>query len=132
MMEAKLKPLQARGLWGPRHIHKKVLELPIPQFDPLEEAHRKLAELGRACTQKVADWLEAGGPGKVRSIGKLRSMVRGMLAEELGEINGLVSRKIMGLGAGEVKVFIVSPFEEEDSDANECTRNLQERQNRAV
>jgi hypothetical protein len=35
----------------------------------------------------VADWLEAGGPGKVRSIGKLRSMVREMLAEELGEID---------------------------------------------
>jgi len=33
---------------------------------------------------------EAGGPGKVRSIGKLRSVVREMLAEELGEIDGLV------------------------------------------
>jgi hypothetical protein len=82
-----LKPLQARGLWGPRHIHKKVLELPIPQFEPSEKAHLKLAELGRACIQEVAEWLEAGGPGKVRSIGKLRSMVRDMLAEELGEID---------------------------------------------
>jgi hypothetical protein len=35
----------------------------------------------------VADWLEASRPGKVRSIGKLRSMVREMLAEELGEID---------------------------------------------
>ena len=57
-----------------------------PQFDPTREEHFKLAELGRACTQKVADWLEADGPGKVRSIGKLRSMVREMLGEELGEI----------------------------------------------
>jgi len=85
-----LKPMQSRGQWGPRDIHKKVLELPIPQFDPSEEAHLKLADLGRACTQKVADWLEAGGPGKVRSIGKLRSMVRQMLAEELREIDNLV------------------------------------------
>ena len=29
-------------------------------------------------------------PGQVRSIGKLRSMVREMLAEELGEIDELV------------------------------------------
>ncbi|MGA9349886.1 MAG: N-6 DNA methylase [Anaerolineae bacterium] len=94
LIDRLLKPMQARGLWGPRHIHKKVLELPIPQFDPSEEAHLKLAELGRACTQKVADWLEAGGPGKVRSIGKRRSMVREMLAEELEEIDGLV-RKMM-------------------------------------
>jgi len=38
----------------------------------------------------VAAWLEAGGPGKVRSIGKLRSMVRQILAEELGQIDELV------------------------------------------
>jgi len=50
----------------------------------LQEVRRSLAELGRACIQKAADWLEAGGPGKVRSIGKLRSMVREMLAEERG------------------------------------------------
>jgi len=85
-----LKPMQARGLWGPRHIHKKALDLPIPQFDPSVEAHLKLAELGRACTQKVADWIESGGPRDVRSIGKLRSMVREMLAEELAGIDDLV------------------------------------------
>ncbi|MBW1954042.1 MAG: N-6 DNA methylase, partial [Deltaproteobacteria bacterium] len=28
-----IKPMQPRGLWGPRGIEKKVLELPIPQFD---------------------------------------------------------------------------------------------------
>ena len=59
-------------------------------FDPSEEVHLKLAELGGVCTQKVTDWLEAGGPGKIRSIGKLRSMVREMLAEELGQIDELV------------------------------------------
>ena len=31
----------------------------------LQEVRRSLAELGRACIQKAADWLEAGGPGKV-------------------------------------------------------------------
>jgi len=96
-----IKPMQARGLWGPRHICKKVLELPIPQFDPSEKEHLKLAELGQVCTQKVAEWLQSGGPGKMRSIGKLRSMVREMLAEELGEIDGLV-KEMMELEAGEV------------------------------
>ena len=90
IIDQKLKPMQARGQWGPRHICKKVLELPIPQFDSSREEHLKLAELGKACTQKVADWLEAGGPGKIRSIGKLRSMVREMLAGELGQIDELI------------------------------------------
>jgi len=35
----------------------------------------------------VADWLEAGRLGKVRRIGKLKSMVREMLAEELSEMD---------------------------------------------
>jgi hypothetical protein len=35
----------------------------------------------------VAEWLEGGGAGQVCSIGKLRSMVRDMLAEELGQID---------------------------------------------
>ena len=53
----------------------------------MQEIQRSLAELGKNCSEKVAEWLEAGGPGKVRSIGKLRSMVREMLGEELGEID---------------------------------------------
>ena len=85
-----IKPMQARGLWGPRHICKKVLELPIPQFDAENLQHRQLAELGQACTAKVKQWVNNGGPGSIRSIGKLRGMVREMLSEELGEIDGVV------------------------------------------
>ena len=96
IIDQQLKPMQSRGQWGPRDIHKKVLELPIPQFDPGDAVHRRLAELGKECTQKVAEWLESGGPGKIRSIGRLRSMVREMLAEELEEINGLVG-EMMGM-----------------------------------
>lgn len=38
----------------------------------------------------MSDWLESGGPGKTRSIGRVRSMVREMLAEELQEIDAWV------------------------------------------
>lgn len=82
-----IKPAQARGLWGPRHICKKVLDLPIPQFDPAQPEHRRLAELGKACSERVAAWLAAGGPGKTQSIGRLRRLVREMLREELAEID---------------------------------------------
>jgi hypothetical protein len=82
-----IKPAQARGLWGPRHICKKVLDLPIPQFDPAQAEHQRLAELGKACSERVAAWLAAGGPGKTQSIGRLRRLVREMLKEELAEID---------------------------------------------
>lgn len=34
-----VKPMQSRGQYGARDIHKKVLELPIPRFDASEETH---------------------------------------------------------------------------------------------
>lgn len=82
--------MQATRLWGPRHIVKKVLELPIPKYDDTNPHHQKLAELGEECTAKVRHWVQSAGQGKIKSIGKLRGMVREMLKEELGEIDGVV------------------------------------------
>jgi SAM-dependent methyltransferase len=90
-----IKPMQSRGLWGPRHIHKKVLDLPIPGFDSTNAAHQRLAELGEECTSKVEQWLGGGGVGGIKSIGKLRSMVRQMLEDELKDIDVLV-KQILG------------------------------------
>jgi SAM-dependent methyltransferase len=94
-----IKPMQSRGLWGPRDICKKVLDLPIPQFDPSQPEHRRLAELGKTCSERVAAWLAAGGPGKTQSIGQLRRIVREMLREELAEIDECTTR-ILGTEHG--------------------------------
>jgi hypothetical protein len=85
-----IKPMQSRGLWGPRDIHKKVLELPIPQFDPNNPSHQQLAELGKQCSSEVKHWLGSGGAGNIKSIGRMRGMVREMLKDELKEIDALV------------------------------------------
>jgi len=52
----------------------------------------RLAELGELCTAKVKDWLAHGGPGKIRSIARLRQMVRKLLQFELIEIDVLVKK----------------------------------------
>jgi hypothetical protein len=85
-----IKPMQSRGLWGPRDIHKKVFELPIPELDNTNPVHYRLFELGCTCSDKVKEWLKSGGKGEIKSIGKLRSMVRKMLEEDIGEIDTLV------------------------------------------
>lgn len=85
-----LKPMQSRGLWGPRDIHKKVLELPIPKFNGAVLAHQRLSDLGMKCSARVQEWVLTGGPGTIKSIGKLRSMVREMLKDKLSEIDGVV------------------------------------------
>ena len=46
--------------------------------------------LGKECSTKVEQWLASGGTGKIKSIGKLRGMVREMLKDELREIDELV------------------------------------------
>ncbi len=95
LIDKRIKPMQSRGLWGPRDIHKKPLELPIPQFDSDNRIHLRLAELGERCSEKVERWLTGGGVGSVKSIGRLRGMVRQMLKGELEEIDGLV-KEILG------------------------------------
>jgi len=91
-----IKGAQAKGLWGARHVCKKVLDLPIPAFDENDARHCRLAQIGEECGKKVQKWIEGGGPGNIRSIGVLRNRVRELLSKELGEIDSIV-RPLLGI-----------------------------------
>ncbi len=88
IVDGLVKPMQSRGLFGPRDIHKKVWELPIPEFDPSNEKHIELARLGEECAKKVSKLLSKGIPQK--SIGNLRKMIKTELKEEIKEIDRIV------------------------------------------
>jgi hypothetical protein len=47
VLDQLIKPMQSKGEYGERDIHKKPLEFPIPKYNPDNEVHRRLAELGR-------------------------------------------------------------------------------------
>jgi hypothetical protein len=47
VLDELIKPMQSKGEFGERDISKKPLEFPIPRYDPSNEVHRKLAELGK-------------------------------------------------------------------------------------
>jgi len=91
-----IKPMQARGLWGPRDIHKKVWEIPIPQFNPGDKAHLRLAEIAEVCEEKVKNMIHGlkelfkdhRGP---HFIGRARTAVREALKDELSEIDAIVN-----------------------------------------
>ncbi len=85
-----VKPMQSRGLWGARDFHKKVLDLPIPEFDMENPKHMKLAKLAEKCMDKVEKWKAQGCPGKTSVIGITRSSVRKHLEKELKEIDIIV------------------------------------------
>lgn len=48
-----VRPLQSRGLFGPRDFHKYVFQLPIPIYDPDRSLHRRLAAAA-ATAEEVA------------------------------------------------------------------------------
>lgn len=83
-----IKPFQSLGLMGERHIHKKVLELPIPSFDEKEPHHRKLAELGAEAHHQAAVFIEETTLSD--SLGKRRGMVREVVADTIQEIDAIV------------------------------------------
>jgi methylase of polypeptide subunit release factors len=87
-VDSLIKPMQARGLWGPRDIHKKVWELPIPEYDEKNSAHVRLAEIAEACEAKVKEMLRA--LRQEGSIGRARAAVRQALKDELADIDSTV------------------------------------------
>ena len=90
-----IKPMQSRGLFGERHIHKKVLELPIPKFDPKNKLHRKLIEIGEVAREKSEKLISGIENNKV-SVGKLRNMVKNEISEELSIIDSIVNEIMEG------------------------------------
>ena len=87
-----IKQFQARGLFGERHVHKKILELPWPAFSVNNPWHRKLVTLGR---QAAVLALKAVGPQRdmelgTRDLGQLRLRVRREIAPVLADIDHLV------------------------------------------
>ncbi len=92
-----IKDFQAKGNFGPRHVHKAILEVPLPRYDASVAAHRALAAAGRACAAEAETWLASAlaalRPDRRRpGVGALRSSLRAHLAPRLAEIDALLKR----------------------------------------
>jgi type I restriction-modification system DNA methylase subunit len=82
-----IKPYQAKGLFGERHIVRRPFMFPIPKFDPSNPVHNKLAELSKMCHMKASK-IEL----TKKSVATRRKEVRDALKTEITEINKLVSK----------------------------------------
>jgi hypothetical protein len=87
-----IKPFQAMGLLGERDIHKKLMDLPIPRFNPENNRHVALVHLGRQSRQKASEVLKTSG--SPTSLARLRGQIRLQLKNELAEIDRIV-RKLL-------------------------------------
>ncbi|MDX2679936.1 hypothetical protein [Streptomyces soliscabiei] len=71
-----VRPLMAYGK-DERHVDKAVWQLPIPQFDPTNASHVRLAEIGTAEAQRIADLVL----DESKNFVKLRQVVRSVIAD---------------------------------------------------
>jgi hypothetical protein len=87
-----IKEFQARGLFGPRHVHKKILELPWPEFSGNRPSHRQLVALGRQAALDVQGILGVQQDLELdpRTLGRLRTRIRSELAALMAQIDALV------------------------------------------
>ena len=102
-----IKEFQSRGLFGPRDVRKKILELSWPDFSPNRPSHRRLVTLGRSAAHAVQGILGSQQDLELdpRTLGRLRSSIRKALAVLMGQIDTLVEaistgRDITELEAG--------------------------------
>ncbi len=80
-----IKPLQPKGLFGARAIHRRPLYFAIPKFDGNDNMHLKLADIGKECHEKVRAM-------KFTQKNNIRAEVRKKLNGVTVEINQIVSK----------------------------------------
>jgi hypothetical protein len=94
ILDEAIKPFQSMGLIGERDIHKKVLEAPIPFFDPNKSAHSKLARLGAEARAEAARVVGCGN--LPQSLARRRAFIREATLKTVGQIDESV-RALLGL-----------------------------------
>lgn len=86
IIDALLKPMQSRGQFGPRDIHKKVLELPLPKFNPRDSDHLELVRLAKVAQTKAKEAV-ATLQSRYSGIGKIRQLVKVEIQPEILKID---------------------------------------------
>ena len=92
-----MKDFQARGLFGARHVHKKILDVYFPNFNKGDDKHARLARLSETAHDKAAAYLRANPPTATLTpgrLGRLRVAVKKQVETELSAINDLVKEII--------------------------------------
>jgi len=85
-----IKPFQSMGLLGERDVHKKVLDLPVPAFDPGNSLHKKLLAAGEEAHQMATLALDAPSFPSGSTLARQRKFVRVQIHSQLERIDGLV------------------------------------------
>ena len=92
-----MKDFQARGLFGARHVSKKILDIYYPRFEKTDELHKKLAALSETAHIKAKEFLRQTAPSADLSpheLGRIRLDIKKFLSVEMSQIDELVQTLI--------------------------------------
>jgi type I restriction-modification system DNA methylase subunit len=87
-----VKGFQSRGLFGPRDMHKKILDIAFPKYDPHNSLHCELVELGVACRKKADVFIENEVTLGKYNIGLVRSAFLKTIKSEMTEIDHILKK----------------------------------------
>ena len=90
-----MKDFQTRGLFGPRDVSKKILDVYFPKFNELNKKHLQLSNLGKICAEKVKVFVENNPPQQdltAHFLGKMRLDIKKHLSKEMVEIDKIVEK----------------------------------------
>jgi hypothetical protein len=99
-IDRRLGGLRQRQQKSHPHVAKKIFDVaPIPLYDSSNATHRRLAELGEACTHRVQGAIASGALNLQQEVATLRKAVRALLAEPLRAIDRLVQDCLEGVSS---------------------------------
>ncbi|MBA7508707.1 hypothetical protein ES705_00639 [subsurface metagenome] len=90
-----IKPMQSKGLFGPRDIHKKIWEINIPKYDQSNKLHNYLTELSKISFKKVSDFINSNTQDDEININKLRKDIKNILKKEIQEIDKIIKKLLI-------------------------------------
>ncbi len=93
----RMKDFQAKGLFGERHVHKKILDIYFPKFNKEDKTHLRLAALSKTAHQKAEKYLENNPPNEELNairLGRLRVEIKKHLSSEMKEIDKIIEKLI--------------------------------------
>jgi len=86
-----IKDFQSKGLFGPRDIHKKILDVPFSKYNSKNSKHLQIVELSKECEKIVSNYIKDNQLNdNDYNVGQIRSKIRKLLANKLVDIDKLI------------------------------------------
>ena len=119
VLDELIKPMQSKGEFGERDIHKKPLEFPIEKFNSKKTIHKKLSSLGEKATSEAFNLLpivlanhgydkklEERGVLMPQEVATVRRDIRSRLKDIIEEIDDLVREILLNNDDPSLDLFL--------------------------